>query len=191
MIPNERLLWSELPTFPQVQQTRESIPLLPSHMLWRKGWHSSWFTRSVLWLLLTRSTYYRLGLWRFLDALDDYEHKPALRKTTARSWYSSTVHIRQQAMSVGVPMTRCKLSPCLYVILIFMYFINSLEKHHIRRFHRQDAWRITFLPEGFWKWKDSFGLHHKAPGNIRNGLFINEICAITVYFVSNDFNFFY
>lgn len=56
--------------------------------------------------------------------------------------------------------------------LIFTSPPNSLEKHHFRRFHHQDSWWISFLPERLWKWENSVGLHHKAAGNITDGLFI-------------------
>lgn len=60
-------------------------------------------------------------------------------------------------MVVLLQNAACKCSyDSVQVVLMFTckklhscVFINSLEKHHIRRLHRQDVRRIPFLPEGF------------------------------------------
>lgn len=62
--------------------------------------------------------------------------------------------------------------------LLVSRMTDSLEKHHVRRFHRQDASWVTFLPEGLCKWRSPVGLHHQTAGNRRHGLFVMNLLQL-------------
>lgn len=54
----------------------------------------------------------------------------------------------------------------------------SLEENHIRRFHHQDVWRLSLLPERCWEWKDPVGLYHKDTGGSRNWLSMIKVTLL-------------